>query len=106
MTLHREINSRVVPVVVAHVVDGRIVIRQQLKRFWVVLIVDYPERVRNLPVAGVETIDEKIDVKIASQVHQQLFTVVGNSGLLWIEWTEIRNLQTRPRLSAADFIRA
>src|SRR6266850_1340229 len=82
-------HPRVVTVIIAHVIDNRVVITEGLQSQRVAPVIVIRELSAYLRVRWFEAIDEQRDVCLSGEVRQELFAVVGNSGRLWIQRAEV-----------------
>src|SRR6266851_7206910 len=82
-------HTRVITVIVAHVIDDRVVFIQRLQHTRVAPVIVPGELRSYIWVFRNKTIDEKSDIRLLNEIRQKLLAVVGNARRLWVQRTEV-----------------
>ena len=91
MMAHYIVDTRVVAVVVAQVIDNSVVVVETIERRRGVAIVEKAEVRCNLRVIAAKAVNEQVDVSVRGQLWQKFLAVVGDSGRLWAERAKVRD---------------
>src|SRR6266849_2380647 len=81
--------ARVITVIVAHVIDDRVVFTQRLQHTRLAPVIVPGKLPTYLGICRHKAVDEKSDLRLLSEIRQKLLAVVGNAGRLRVQRAEV-----------------
>src|SRR5882724_110303 len=82
--------ARVITVIVAHVIDDRVVVTKRLQHARIAAVITVSKLIAYLRVRRFEAVDEESDLRVRREIRQEFFAVIGNPGRLRIQGAEVR----------------
>ncbi len=82
-------HASVITVIVAHVIDDRVVVTKRLQHARIAAVIKVGKLSAYLRVRRFEAVDEESDLRVRREIRQEFFAVVGNPGRLRIQWAEV-----------------
>ena len=73
---HRFENTRVIAMIITHVVENRVERAEKFERIRIFLIITNLKTRNHFRICGLKAIDKKRDVRMRCQIRKQLFAVI------------------------------
>ena len=92
----------VIAVIVAHVIDDRVVVAQSLQHSRIATVVVAGKLRAYFRVRRFKAVDEERDLGLRCEIRQKLFAVIRNPGGLWIERAEVSEMHKSSGQKSVD----